>query len=158
MELIDKLTKETILIPMHASTKEDAIQELLNHLFSLDILSGTVKLFTNINEREKLYTSSTGRGVAYPHSTSMEINDLKCILGISKKGIDFNSPDGHSCHLILLTLSPINEPKDHIKFITRFRLMVDDPMIRSNLLDSNNSIDIINIISDWEDEYKKEVI
>ena len=73
MELIDKLTKETILIPMHASTKEDAIQELLNHLFSLDVLSGTIKLFTNINEREKLYTSSTGRGVAYPHSTSKEL-------------------------------------------------------------------------------------
>ena len=60
--------------------------------------------------------------------------------------------------MILLTLSPINEPKDHRKFITRFRLMVDDPMIRSNLLDSNNSIDVINIISDWEDEFKKEVI
>ena len=158
MELIDKLNKETILIPMHAPTKEDAIQELLNHLFSLDILSGTIKLFTNINEQEKLFTSSTGRGVAYPHSTSMEIKDLKCVLGISKQGIDFNSPDGHGCHLILLTLSPFNEPKDHRKFITRFRLMVDDPMIRSNLLDSNDLTDVINIISDWEDKYNKEVI
>ena len=149
MELIDKLNSGTILIPMQSSTKEDAIQELLSHLLSLNILSSTIKLFSNIKEQEKLVTPSAGRGVAYPHSTSIEINNLTCVLGISKKGIDFNSPDGHSCHIILLTLSPINEPKDHRKFITRFRLLVDDPFIRSGLLNSNNSIDIFNIISDW---------
>ena len=146
MELIDKLNKRTILIPMNSSNKEDAIQELLTHLFSLNILSGTIKLFTNIKNKEKLFTSSAGRGIAYPHSTSVEIENLTCILGVSKKGIDFNSPDGHNCHLILLTLSPINQPNDHRKFITRFRLMIDDPMIRSNLLESYDSHDVINII------------
>ena len=158
MELIDKLNSETILIPMQSSTKEDAIQELLSHLLSLNILSSTIKLFSNIKEQEKLVTSSAGRGVAYPHSTSIEINNLTCVLGISKKGIDFNSPDGHNCHLILLTLSPINQPNDHRKFITRFRLMIDDPMIRSNLLESYDSHDVINIISDWENKYSEDAI
>ena len=158
MELIDKLKKETILVPLKALTKEDAIQELLSHFFSLDILSGTKKLFTNIKEQEEIFTSSAGRGIAYPHSTSIEIDNLKCILGVSKNGIDFDSPDCHDCHLILLTLSPYNEPKDHRKFINRFRLMVNDPKTRFNLLECNNSVDVFKIISDWEEDYKKEVI
>jgi len=158
MELIDKLNKRTILIPMNSFNKEDAIQELLTHLFSLNILSGTIKLFTNIKNQEDIFTSSAGRGVAYPHSTSVEIENLTCVLGVSKKGIDFNSPDGHDCHLILLTLSPINQPTDHRKFITRFRLMIDDPMIRSNLLDSYDSHNVINIISDWENKYSEDAI
>ena len=54
MELIDKLNKRTILIPMNSSNKEDAIQELLTHLFSLNILSGTIKLFTNIKNQEDM--------------------------------------------------------------------------------------------------------
>ena len=113
MELDDKLSNETILVPMYAISKEEAIQELLTHLLSLDILSDTIKLFTYIKEQESIFTSSAGRGIAYPHSTSVEIDKLTCILGISHKGIDFNSPDGHDCHIILLTLSPINEPKEH---------------------------------------------
>ena len=158
MELIDRLNKATILVPMEASNKEGAIQELLTKLLSLNILSATIKLFTNIKDQENLFTSSAGRGIAYPHSTSIEINKLTCILGISKKGINFNSPDGHDCHLILLTLSPINEPTDHRKFITRFRSMVDNPKIRSSLLESNTCTDVLNIISNWEDENKQDDI
>ena len=116
----------------------------------MDILSGTIKLFTNINEQEKLFTSSTGRGVAYPHSTSMEIKDLKCVLGVSKQGIDFNSPDGQLCHLILLTLSLKNKPCEHRKFITHFRTIFNDYNVRSCFLDATESNDVINIVQKWE--------
>jgi len=155
MNLRDKLIKETIFIPMAAINKEDAIQELLNHLQSLNILSATVKLFANIKEQEKNFTSSAGRGIAYPHSTSIEVDKLTCVLGISKEGVDFNSPDGHACHIILLTLSPVNEPTEHRKFITRFRSMVDNPEVRSSLYDSEDRTSILNIISAWEDSMNK---
>jgi len=155
MNLRDKLIEETIFIPMEAINKEDAIQELLNHLQSLNILSATVKLFANIKEQEKNFTSSAGRGIAYPHSTSIEVDKLTCVLGISKEGVDFNSPDGHACHIILLTLSPVNEPTEHRKFITRFRSMVDNPEVRSNLYDSEDPTNILNIISAWEDSMNK---
>ena len=155
MNLRDKLIEETIFIPMAAINKEDAIQELLNHLQSLNILSATVKLFANIKEQEKKFTSSAGRGIAYPHSTSIEVDKLTCVLGISKEGIDFNSPDGHACHIILLTLSPANEPTEHRKFITRFRSMVENPEIRSNLHDSKNCTNILSIISEWEDSINR---
>ena len=152
MNLRDKLIEETILIPMNAHSWEDAIQELLSHLQSLNVLSATAKLFTNIKEQEKNFTSSAGRGIAYPHSTSIEVNKLTCVLGISKEGIDFNSPDGHACHIILLTLSPANEPTEHRKFITRFRSMVQNPEIRSSLYESENRYEILNIISLWEED------
>ncbi len=37
MNLLDKLIAKTILLPMEAMNKEDAIQEMLNHLQSLII-------------------------------------------------------------------------------------------------------------------------
>ena len=155
MNLRDKLIEETIFIPMAAINKEDAIQELLNHFQSLNILSATVRLFANIKEQEKSFTSSAGRGIAYPHSTSIEVEKLTCVLGISKEGVDFNSPDGHACHIILLTLSPSNEPTEHRKFITRFRSMVENPEIRYNLHDSKNFTNILSIISEWEDSINR---
>jgi len=156
MKLSDKLIKETILNPMRATTKEEAIQELLSHLESIDILSATIKLFSNIKEQENAFTSSAGRGIAYPHSTSIEVDQLSCVLGISPDGVDFISPDGHACHLILLTLSPVDDPKEHRKFITRFRSMVENPNIRSKLIESRNSVEIYNIISKWEVDESQE--
>ena len=152
MKLRDKLIEETILVPMKATRKEDANQELLTHLQSVNILSETVHLFANIKERENAFTSSVGRGIAYPHSTSVELNELACVLGISKKGIDYNSPDGQDCHLILLTLSPVDDPTEHRKFIARFRSMIQNPEIRSSLYESENRDEILNIISLWEED------
>ena len=151
MNLQDKLFQETILVPLVARTMEEAIQELLTHLKSLNILSRTIKLFSDIKEQENVFTSSSGRGIAYPHSISVEVNDLICVLGKSIDGIEFNSPDGHLCHLILLTLSPKDYPTEHRKYITHFRTMVDNPSIRSSLFEANTIEDILNIIHQWEE-------
>ena len=79
MNLKDKLLEKMILNPLQAQTKESAIQELLTHLESLNILSGTNQLYTNIQEQERHFTSSAGRGIAYPHSISIDIDKLVCI-------------------------------------------------------------------------------
>jgi len=156
VKLSDKLIEGTILVPVHATCKESANQELLTHLQSLGILSDTINLFANIKEQEIAFTSSAGRGVAYPHSTSIEIDELTCVLGISKEGIDYDSLDGQDCHLILLTLSPKDKPTIHRKYITRFRSMVQNPDVRSNLYESKSSDEILKIISIWEENENRE--
>ena len=151
MNLRDKLKEDTIL-PIQASTMEDAIQEQLDHLQNLDILTGTDILFSIIKGHEENLPSASGRGIVYPHATSKEVDELVCVLGISKSGVDFNSPDGQLCHLILLTLSPEDEPNAHRKFITRFRTMFDNPDVRSKLLDAGEIENIIEIVDKWEEE------
>ena len=152
MNLLDKLKEDNILLPLQCSTQAGAIRELLIHLQKLEVLSATSKLFSNIINKEEMLPSAVGRGIAYPHATSVEVDDLVCVLGISKNGIDFNSPDRQLCHLILMTLSPDKEPREHRKFITRFRTMFDNPNVRSDLLDATQNNEIIDIIQKWEEE------
>ena len=135
---------------MKASTQIEAIQELLIHLQKLEILSFTSNLFSYINNKEKMLPCAAEHGIAYPHSTSIEIEELTCVLGISKIGIDFNSPDGQLYHLFLLTLSLNNNPYEHQKFITHFRTIFNDYNVRSYLLDATESNDVINIVQKWE--------
>ena len=79
----------------------------------------------------------------------------KIPLDVSKIGIDFDSPDGQPCHLILLTLSSENEPLEHRKFINRFRTMSENPKTRYSLIESKSSKEIIEIIKNWEKEDSK---
>ena len=54
--------------------------------------------------RDKLIEETIAdRRIAYSYPTSIEVNELTCILGIYKIGIDYNSPDGQDYLLILLT-------------------------------------------------------
>ena len=152
MNLSDFLNEQTIYCPIVANTRNSAIQELLNNVQSLGLLSSTMKLYKYIEEFENNQSTAAGKGVAYPHSTSIEIESLTCILGVSKSGLDFNSPDGQPCHIILLSLSPKEDPEKHRKLITLFRSMIADSTIRTSILEAENSTDILNIINDWEEK------
>ena len=150
MNLLDKLKEDTILLPLQSSTQAEAIRELLVHLQKLEVLSATSKLYSKITKMEESLSSAAGRGIAYPHSTSNEVNELVCVLGISKDGIDFNSPDKQLCHLILMTLSSDENPSEHRKFITRFQTMCNNPDVRFELLEALQNKNIIDIIQRWE--------
>jgi mannitol/fructose-specific phosphotransferase system IIA component (Ntr-type) len=113
-------------------------------------ISATTKLCTDIENCEKKQSTATGRGVAYPHCISAEVDDLVCVFGISQKGVDYNAPDGQLCHFIALTLSPLDEPNRHRKFISKFRSMIDHGDIRTQFLDAPNAASIFSIINAWE--------
>ena len=152
MKLQDKLIEEMTLVPMQVTSKESTNKELLTHLKSIDILSVTVQLFANIKEQENIFMASTDQRIAHPHSTSIEVNEFTCVLGISKNGIDYNSPDGQDCHLILLTLSPADDTTEHRKIISCFQSMVQNLDIRSSLYGPDSHDEILNIISQWEED------
>ena len=152
MNLSDLLNEATICCPLVSNSRNGAIQELLNHAQSLGYLSSTIKLYHYIEEFENNHSTAAGKGIAYPHSTSIEVDDLICVLGISKTGLDFNSPDGQLCHIILLSLSSDDEPDKHRKFITLFTAMITNANIRTQFLDSQNSKAASAIIAAWENE------
>ena len=99
---------------------------------------------------ESEFCSTTGRGVAFPHSISKEVDELICILGISSDGILYNEDDVHPCHIILLSLSPINKSDIHRKFIARFRLLLSNPNLKNKIIDSTSPIALETIIKNWE--------
>ena len=150
MKLCEILNEGNILLPVKSIQQNDAIQELLDHLEKMGYITGTKKLYTDIETYEKKQSTATGRGVAYPHCISTEVDELVCVLGVSQKGVDYNTPDGQLCHFIILTLSPLDEPNRHRKFISKFRSMIDHGDIRTQLLDAPNTTSIFSIIDAWE--------
>ena len=150
MLLTKKIYKDTIIVPLTGDSRSEVIQELLGKLVELQCLTSTTKLFSFIEAIESESSSATGRGVAFPHSISKEINDLVCILGISKDGILYGENDVHPCHIILLSLSPIDKTDIHRKFISRFRLLLSDSEIKDAIIHADSSMDLEQIIKNWE--------
>ena len=150
MILTEKIYKDTILTPLKGNSRAEVIQELLDKLLELKYLTSTTKLFSFIDAIESESSSATGRGVAFPHSISKEINSLVCILGISENGILYGENDVHPCHIILLSLSPIDKTNIHRKFISRFRLLLADSKIKDSIIHADSPIALETIIKNWE--------
>ena len=153
MKLIDTLTEKTIILPLLASTKLDSIKELLNRLLNENYLTATTKLFSLIDEHDKSLNSAVGKATAIHYSSSAEINKPVSVFGISKEGINYNSPDSQKVHFIFLILDSVNNPIEHRKIITRFQHFINEHDMKSKILSSDSSNDIMEMIINWEEEY-----
>jgi mannitol/fructose-specific phosphotransferase system IIA component (Ntr-type) len=153
MKLIDKITNDTIIFPLKSEDEPTTIQELLNKLLEERILTETTKLFSFIKNHDKIMNPAVGRGIAFHHSSSIEVDDMTAILGVSIGGIDYKSPDRQKVHFILLLLDPTNDPNLHRKFIHRFQKFINDLNIKIKLLDCKSKKEIFYIINEWEEQY-----
>ena len=153
MKLSDTLLEETILYPFQPNDKQSAIKSLLNRLMDLNYLTATSKLFSLIDEHDKLMNPAVGRGIAYHYSNSIEVDSPVATFGISKDGIDYNSPDSQKVHFIFLILDSVNDPSEHRKLITRFQHFINDSEMKTKILSSQSPRDVMDIIINWEKKY-----
>jgi len=153
MKLSDTLLEETILYPFQPNDKQSAIKSLLNCLMDLNYLTATSKLFSLIDEHDKLMNPAVGRGIAYHYSNSIEVDSPVATFGISKDGIDYNSPDSQKVHFIFLILDSVNDPSEHRKLITRFQHFINDSEMKTKILSSQSPRDVMDIIINWEKNY-----
>lgn len=153
MNLVDKLNRETIIFPLKSLNKSDTVQVLLNNLLNQKILTATSKLFSFISDHEKIMNPAIGRGIAFHYSSSVEVNELTAILGVSYDGIDYESPDQQKVHFILLILDEIDNPVLHRKLIKRFQKFINSTNMKTKILECQSNIDILNLIVDWENDY-----
>lgn len=111
------LVAEAILPDLTATTKEEAIRELLRCLAGSGAIDvGELESTTNaILRREELGSTAIGHGVAIPHISHPSVCQTVGAAARSRNGVDFDSGDGQPVHLIFLLLSPPNKPGDHLR-------------------------------------------
>ncbi len=90
--------------------KSRSKEAALAHLVSLAHHAGAVRVPAPLLElltlRERLGSTAIGKGVALPHARSLTVNRPLLVVARSRRGIDWDAPDGLPVTLLLLTLAP----------------------------------------------------
>ncbi|WP_020473969.1 PTS sugar transporter subunit IIA [Zavarzinella formosa] len=110
------LIREALVPSLVATTKEEAIRELVASLQSAGYFKPAEMpvVVGEIMRREGLGSTGIGRTVAIPHSRFEGLPRLIGTLGLSRAGIPFQSIDGNDVHLIFLLVSRPDQPGPHL--------------------------------------------
>ncbi|MCK4908624.1 MAG: PTS sugar transporter subunit IIA, partial [Planctomycetes bacterium] len=121
------IKKNNIRIPLAASDKSQAINEMLDCLVENREIDRKAKtaLFKQFMAREKIQSTGVGDGVAIPHIRTELTDKTICALGIKKdEGIDFESIDGQPVNIIFLFLSADRETVTHLKLLSEISFVL----------------------------------
>ncbi len=121
-KLLGFLDRDAIVTELQASTKEEAIRELLAVAVARNLVEkkNEDEILRGILEREKKGTTGLGDGIAVPHVKENALVKSLCgAFGRSKAGVPFDAVDGKKVHLIFLILGAKGTANDHIAILKK---------------------------------------
>ncbi len=102
--------KETLFLPqMTATTKEEALGELLDLFVAEKYVKNKDIVFEMLKKRELMGSTSLGKGVAIPHGRTTATADVLIAFGRSDKGIQFGAKDDEPVFLFFMIIAPHND-------------------------------------------------
>lgn len=97
-------------------------------------------------DREEALSTGIGNGVAIPHARLDGLRESLVVVGISKTGIDFDSPDGRLAKVIFLILTPSSAPGDQLQIAAEIARLFRDLRMPGRVLGTQNFTDFLALM------------
>jgi fructose-specific phosphotransferase system IIA component len=146
MRLTEILKPQNIKIPLEATTKSEAIGELVTLLAGNAEVSDAKKVLDAVLERESTRTTGIGNGLAIPHGKCTGTDHLVMAIGRPKTPIDFQAIDGRPVNLIWLLTSPPDKTGPHIHALARISRLMTIDKFRQALAEAKTAQEIYDAI------------
>ena len=143
-----KLEDSHISVNDECKTKK-SILEKISELLSEPSGVNSNEIFKKLYEREKLGSTSIGKGVAIPHARIQDIEYPFLSIIILDEPVEFDNIDSLDVDIIVSIIVPEKNYSSHLELLAYLSSKLDDPSVRKELRKARNSSQIIkNLYSD----------
>jgi PTS system fructose-specific IIC component/PTS system nitrogen regulatory IIA component len=153
MFLYDAFPPELIKIGLEAEDKDEVFEEMVDRFCQVRKNSAREEILEALWERESKMSTGIQKGIAIPHGKISALANMHGILGISKKGIDYDALDGQPVYLLFMVLAPRTDSEDHLRLLKRLAVLLDNHQFYTDLLAQNDPRGAGGIIKKYEDIY-----
>jgi len=132
---------------LRSKSRDGVLEELVN-LFPLEPRPRAL-LLDMLKQREKLGSTSVGKGVAIPHGRSVVVSRLMIACGRTEEGVDWDSADGKPVSLFFaIAAPPIEVGNLYHPTLARVVELVRDAGLRKRLLAAADAETFWQVIDD----------
>lgn len=151
MLLNETFPPELIKVGLEAEDKDEAFEELVDFFCQATNSSARDEILAAIRDRESKMSTGIKKGIAIPHGKTNAVDRVYGILGISKKGIDYDALDGEPVYLLFLMLAPQKDSEKHLRLLKRLAELLDNPQFYTDLVAQNSPQSAHAVIKKYED-------
>lgn len=146
--LKDIITLDCIDINLKGNTKSEIIDEMIDILYKAGKLNDREEYKKEILKREQQGSTGMEEGIAIPHAKTNAVKNSTVAIGISKKGVDYESLDGELSHLFFMIAASDTSADSHIEILSKITTLLLEDEIREGILHANSKEELLNILID----------
>lgn len=156
MRVTELLERNTILLSISGTSKEDVINNLVNTLDKAGKLNNRNEYKAAILKREEQSTTGIGNGIAIPHAKTKAVKEAAIAFGKSETGIEYDSLDGQPAHLFFMIAAPEGANNTHLEALSRLSSILMNEEARKKLMEAENENEVLSIFDSYDEEKKEE--
>jgi fructose-specific phosphotransferase system IIA component len=147
------LSGNSVIVGLNGEGKREILEELVDVLEVGDNITDREKVLEAVLQREEIMSTGIGHGIAIPHGKSEYVKELGGVLGIKRKGVEFDSLDGQPTFIFFLLVSPMDVSGPHIKALARISRLLKGEEFRQELIDCPDNQTAIRILEEEESKH-----
>lgn len=140
--LVDLLDESQIALHLRATTRDEAMSELVNFLATNNEIDNREKFLAQVCARERSTSTYGADGIAFPHARTEFAKEISLAVGRSEAGIPWTAP-GEVAHLIFLIAVPEKLMNDYLIVIGAIARVTKDAPLRTLLLHAETPAEFI---------------
>ena len=135
---------KNIKLNLESTEKDELFEELIDLYVSNDSSINRDAVLNSVRERESKLSTGIKKGIALPHARISGLKEPKGIIGISKKGIEYDSLDGNPVYVVFMLLSTAEDYSLHLK------ILLLNPKFLEELFKETSDEGVYNTICKYE--------
>ncbi len=148
MKLGEIIVEENVIF-LDTLEMKDTIKLLIDKAYEKGKIADKKNFEKAVLEREEIVSTGIGFGVAIPHAKLNNIKEFFIIVGITKKGLDWDAIDRKPVRAVFLIGGPEGEQKEYLKIISKLILLIKNGDRREKLFQATNEKEIIEIFQNF---------
>ena len=138
MLLHEIYNKDRIRLHLDDMNKDQALKELVDLLVKATGIERGDEILKVIMDREKDMSTGISNGIAIPHGKIDNLDGMVGVIGISDKGINYDSLDHKPTRIIFLFISSKSKYEEHLMMLNRISVIAGNQKFRKEFLTSES--------------------
>jgi PTS system fructose-specific IIC component/PTS system nitrogen regulatory IIA component len=151
MFLHDVFPPEFIKVDLEAEDKDEAFEELVDHFCQADRSGAREEILEALRERESKMSTGIHKGIAIPHGKTNAVDTVRGVVGISRKGVEYDALDGEPVYLLFMIVAPQRDSEKHLRVLKCLAELLENPQFYIDLQSQKDPQGAYKVISKYED-------
>jgi PTS system fructose-specific IIC component/PTS system nitrogen regulatory IIA component len=151
MFLQEVFRPEFIKVDLEAEDKDEVFEELADYFCQSHDASIREELLTALKVREAKMSTGIQNGIAIPHGNTNAVDSISGVLGISRKGIDYDALDNKPVYLLFMIVAPQEDSETHLRVLKRMAELLENPEFYVDLQAQRDAQGAYRVICKYED-------
>ncbi len=142
------IDESSVLVYPEAISKHDALDSLVDAVSASGAVDDVDAFREAVHDRERVLSTGIGHGVAIPHVRIDEITRPTLGIGVSAKGIDFDTLDDAPVHVVFMFAMPTGSQKAYLSLLSKVMHAVKKPDFSERLTACTTPAEVLEALSD----------